>query len=323
VFVIASSESQAEQLLFCLARKQSMDGYVLLFIVVTLVATTLLWQYKLHDGDSCGMVRGSTNFRQARPLPVASYSFDQPIPEEWDWRTQGMPVRITEQFGCGSCWAFSSVFALQERLWLATGGRLNKTLSAQYLVNCEVYCEDINDIRTCDEGCNGGLLEHSWLFLVDEGTPTAACQPYKNAVRECQPQQCDPGTNEPFVLYKAQNAYHVTDTAPGTPVEEQVRRIQYEIMTKGPVSVGFDAHEDFKKLRAKHNGIYRWDGKSTSIGPHAARLIGWGTDPEDGPYWILANQFGKRWASDGCCRYPRGENYMKVESNVVAGDPKI
>lgn len=259
-----------------------------------------------------GPTRGSDDFRQARPLPIARYrqSDLENLPETWDWREKGMPVHISEQYECGSCWAFAAVSCLQERLWLATGQDVK--LSAQYLVNCEVYCQNILDISTCDEGCEGGILEHSWLFLVDEGTPTEACQPYKNAVKQCRRNYCT-ADGEAFVLYRAKSAYHVTK---GNETQNNERRIMYEIMTKGPVSVGFDAFSDLKSFDGK--GIYRYDGKSKSIGGHAVRLIGWGPG-----YWLLANQFGEDWADHGVCKYPKGENYYGIESNCVAGEPFI
>lgn len=36
-------------------------------------------------------------------------------------------------------------------------------------------------------------------------------------------------------------------------------------------------------------------------------LIGYGSDPKLGPYWILKNSWGKQWGENGFFRLPRNQ----------------
>ncbi len=255
--------------------------------------------------------RGTRRFEQATPLPLMVYRPPaDPYPDHFDWREKGMPIRIPQQWECGSCWAFAPVCVLGERIWLQTNGEVGVSLSAQYLLNCEVYCQDITDIASCDEGCLGGLLEHSWLFLREYGTPSESCQPYMSRVTSCQREECTtPGVA--FKAYHAKEIYHVTD---GTRTTDNEKRIMYEVSRNGPVSASFTSFEDLRTFRG--SGIYRVGEAPVNMGGHAVQIIGWGPG-----YWLLANQFGRDWGDQGVCKYPRGEDYHGIESQVVAGMP--
>lgn len=58
------------------------------------------------------------------------------------------------------------------------------------------------------------------------------------------------------------------------------------------------------------------------LGGHAVKILGWGV--EDGvSYWLAANSWGKEWGEGGYFKILRGVNHVGVESNVVAGLPKL
>jgi C1A family cysteine protease len=47
------------------------------------------------------------------------------------------------------------------------------------------------------------------------------------------------------------------------------------------------------------SGVLRvegWNGKDTN---HAVNLVGWGTDPKGGPYWLIRNSWNARWGNKG------------------------
>jgi len=56
------------------------------------------------------------------------------LPDHVDWRTKGVVSPVKDQGHCGSCWAFSSVAAIESHAAINSGSL--KTLSTQQLVSC-------------------------------------------------------------------------------------------------------------------------------------------------------------------------------------------
>lgn len=65
--------------------------------------------------------------------------------KEVDWRLEGKVQEIKDQKSCGSCWAFSSVSALESAHAIAHDELMS--FSEQQLVDCS----------TRNSGCDGGL----------------------------------------------------------------------------------------------------------------------------------------------------------------------
>jgi cathepsin H len=75
------------------------------------------------------------------------------IPDAFDWTTQGMVTPVKNQGGCGSCWAFSTVGAMESHWNILAKGK-NWTFSEQQLVDCAQAFDN--------HGCNGGLPSHAF-----------------------------------------------------------------------------------------------------------------------------------------------------------------
>lgn len=56
------------------------------------------------------------------------------LPSTWDWRAQGMVTPVKDQGACGSCWAFSTIEAI-ESAWMIAGNQ-QTIMAPQELVDC-------------------------------------------------------------------------------------------------------------------------------------------------------------------------------------------
>ena len=76
--------------------------------------------------------------------------------------------------------------------------------------------------------------------------------------------------------------------------------LQNAVATIGPVTIGYDVVESFYYYSS---GVYYDpDCSSSSVnyqGGHAVVVVGYGTDPTLGDYWIMRNSWGTGWGQAG------------------------
>jgi cathepsin B len=262
------------------------------------------------------------------------------IPESFDVRTNwpqcaSVVGRVRDQSNCGSCWAFGSTEAFNDRHCIATGDA-KTILSPEDTVSC---CSG----RACafSMGCNGGQPSGAWDWFTKTGVTTGkdwadigkgdSCKPYsmQSCAHHVDPPagmvscttlpsyktpQCTStcgesayGTSYSADKMKAKSSYSV----------KGVSNMQQELMEKGTLSVAFTVYEDFE---AYTSGVYQHkSGKS--LGGHAIKMIGWGVDAATGtPYWTCVNSWNESWGEKGTFRILRGNNECGIEGSVVAGD---
>ncbi|CAH1271242.1 CTSB [Branchiostoma lanceolatum] len=210
------------------------------------------------------------------------------LPESFDAREQwpNCVEPIRNQGHCGSCWAFAATEVLSDRFCIQSHGQVKVDLSPQYMVSCD----------RSDYGCNGGYLSHAWNFLQTKGTVTNGCMPYasqKGQVPSCS-STCIPGSTDGFGKYKARESYRI---------HNDVKQIQMDIMTNGPVETAFTVYKDFMQYSG---GVYRHEG-GRELGGHAVKIVGWGE--EDGvQFWRVANSWGPVWGEEGYFRIQVGDS---------------
>lgn len=226
------------------------------------------------------------------------------IPDSFDGRQVfGKCVHpVRDQQKCGSCWAFSASEVLSDRFCIYSNGTIDLVLSPQNMVSCD----------TKNYGCNGGMLNTAWNFLVNHGLVTDACMPYTSGdgnSGSC-PTKCADGSDINKV-YKAKNSRHVWTAT------NNVATIQREVMN-GPVQIAFEVYQDFMAYKS---GVYHHvTGKL--LGGHAVELVGWGVDSGT-PFWLVKNSWTTQWGEQGYFRILRGKNECGIESNAYTGEPLI
>lgn len=188
------------------------------------------------------------------------------VPDELDWRS--FPNRVTEVkdqgSSCGSCWAFSTTGVLegQEALKKRKTSFKLTALSEQNLVDCS---KD-------NHGCNGGNFQFALNSIEQEGgIEDEESYPYEAVQKECR-------FNKKKAVF--------TDSGAATLEGADEEKLKELVAKYGPVSVGIVAeNHDF---RFYQSGVYYNENCGDQLG-HAVLLVGYGTDPKHGDYWIVVS----------------------------------
>jgi len=268
---------------------------------------------------------------QVRQLPTKQFDdYAMALPDSFDPRTTWTQCpslkEVRDQGDCGSCWAFGAVEAMTDRYCIANNGSKQFHFSAEDLMSC---CKE------CGNGCNGGMLGSSWEYWKEEGIVSGGnyntkqgCQPYlvaacdHHVVGKLQP--CSKKeTKTPKCSKKCEDGYSVSfkeDKHFGDKVYSVrgEQNIMQELVTKGPVEAAFTVYSDFLQYKS---GVYKHTTGSP-LGGHAIKIMGYGE--ESGvKYWLVANSWNEDWGDQGFFKIARGRDECGIESQIVAGEPKM
>jgi cathepsin H len=205
-----------------------------------------------------------------------------------DWRTKGVVTPVKNQGGCGSCWAFSTIGAV-ESAWAISSGSL-LLLSEQQLVDCAGAFGN--------HGCRGGLPSQAFEYIKFAGGISKGVDyQYTGRDGSCRAQPAK-------FAAKVTGEVNITEGAENDLLDA--------VTTAGPVAVAFQVVSDFQSYRS---GVY--DSTRCKKGPmdvnHAVLAVGYATDAASGkPYWIVKNSWGTSFGVQGYFYMVRNKNMCGV-----------
>ncbi|TKY73587.1 Vignain protein [Spatholobus suberectus] len=198
------------------------------------------------------------------------------VPPSVDWRKKGAVTDVKDQGKCGSCWAFSTVGAVEGINQIKTNKLVS--LSEQELVDCD---------NEENAGCNGGLMEYAFEFIKQKGgITTESNYPYTAQVGTC-------------------DASKENDLAVSIDGHENVPANDENALLKAvanqPVSVAIDAGgSDFQFYS---EGVFT--GECGTGLNHGVAIVGYGTTVDGTNFWIVKNSWGQEWGEQGYIRMQR------------------
>ncbi|XP_044475319.1 probable cysteine protease RD21B isoform X2 [Mangifera indica] len=223
-----------------------------------------------------------TGFRKKSLKSKVSDRYQPPVgdklPDFVDWRKEGAVVDVKDQGSCGSCWAFSTIAAVEGINKIVTGDLIS--LSEQELVDCD---------SSYNEGCNGGLMDYAFEFIINNGgIDTEEDYPYTAVDGKCDSLR--------------KNARVVSIDGYEDVPENNEAALQTAVANQ-PVSVAIEAGG--REFQFYDSGVF--SGRCGTALDHGVAIVGYGT--ENGvDYWLVRNSWGKSWGESG---------YIKMQRNLV------
>ncbi|XP_063622456.1 procathepsin L-like [Cydia splendana] len=263
--------------------------------------------YKLKMNKYCDMMGPEFNkkmkgfiYRVARDAANHTKPFRTPMladyPATVDWRQRGVVTDVKDQKQCGSCWAFSATGALEGQTAIKTKRLVS--LSEQNLIDC---CTN----KYGNNGCNGGWMNSAFQYIKDNGGISGdASYPYQADQQQCR--------------YNSRNAAATCTGYVSIPQGDE-GKLMDAVATIGPIAVAIDAPNTFQQYA---EGVYYEQTCRTNSPDHAVLVVGYGTDPRGGDYWLVKNSWGKSWGLDGYIKMARNRgNHCGIAS--VASYPTV
>ncbi|KAF5943882.1 hypothetical protein HYC85_017959 [Camellia sinensis] len=179
--------------------------------------------------------------------------------------------------GARSCWAFSTIAAIERITQLTTGKLIS--LFEQELVDY--------DRSGKDAGCEGGYMEGGFAFIVqNKGIATETIYPCSTNDGTCNTKK---------------EASHAAKISGYENVSANSDSALLKAVANLPISVSIDVVGAFFQFYSSE--IFTGDC-GTDL-DHGVTVVGYGTTTDGTKYWLVKNSWGTSWVEEGYIRMQR------------------
>lgn len=214
-------------------------------------------------------------FPRKRSSRGFSYRDVEDLPESVDWRSKGAVTPVKNQGSCGSCWAFSTVAAVEGINQIVTGNLTS--LSEQELIDCD---------RSFNNGCYGGLMDYAFQYIMsNSGLRKEEDYPYLMEEGRC---------------IREKEQFEVVTISGYEDVPANDEQSLLKALSHQPVSVAIEASG--RNFQFYKGGIFT--GRCGTDMDHGVTAVGYGSS-QGTDYIIVKNSWGPKWGENGYIRMKR------------------
>jgi len=206
------------------------------------------------------------------------------LPTHVDWRDRGVVSPVKDQGQCGSCWSFGTTETIESFFALKTG-QLSE-LSEQQILDCTPNPNQCGGTG----GCGGGTPELAYAKIMQMGGLSSEwTYPYTSWYGANA--KCD---NQRVTTVATLSGYRLLKSNEYAPVLTAVA-------TLGPLAINVDASSwvDYE------SGVFDGCNQTSPDIDHVVQLVGYGTDPFHGDYWLVRNSWTPGFGEKGYIRLRR------------------